>query len=44
VQMARHYTDAVPTEDRKAAEHIGMLLDESRTTARQDESAPPTAK
>jgi integrase len=28
VQMARHYTDAVPTEDRKAAEHIGMLLGE----------------
>jgi len=27
VQMARHYTDAVPTEDRKAAEHIGTLLD-----------------
>jgi integrase len=27
VQMARHYTDAVPAEDRKAAEHIGTLLD-----------------
>ncbi len=26
VQMARHYTDAVPAEDRKAAEHIASLL------------------
>lgn len=27
VQMARHYTDGVATEDRRAAEHIGKLLD-----------------
>jgi integrase len=27
VHMARHYTDAIPSEDRKAAEHIGALLD-----------------
>ncbi len=26
VRMARHYTDAVPAEDRRAAEHIGELL------------------
>jgi integrase len=26
VQMARHYTDAVPEEDRRAAEHMGRLL------------------
>ena len=25
--MARHYTDAVPEEDRRAAEHIGSLLE-----------------
>jgi hypothetical protein len=24
--MARHYTDAVPEEDRRAAEHMGKLL------------------
>lgn len=27
VHMARHYTDSVPAEDRRAAEHIGQLLD-----------------
>ena len=27
VHMARHYTDALTTEDRRAAEHIGSLLD-----------------
>ena len=27
VQMARHYTDGVPAEDRRAAEHIAQLLD-----------------
>jgi integrase len=27
VQMARHYTDAVPDEDRRAAQHLGRLLD-----------------
>lgn len=26
VQMARHYTDAVPEEDRRAAEHVALLL------------------
>jgi integrase len=26
VRMARHYTDAVPEEDRRAAEHVGKLL------------------
>ena len=27
VHMARHYTDPILSEDRKAAEHIGSLLD-----------------
>jgi integrase len=27
VHMARHYTDSVSSEDRRAAEHIGQLLD-----------------
>lgn len=27
VHMARHYTDVVPVEDRRAAEHVGKLLD-----------------
>jgi integrase len=27
VHMARHYTDAISSEDRKAAQHIGSLLD-----------------
>jgi len=27
VHMARHYTDVISSEDRKAAEHIGSLLD-----------------
>lgn len=26
VQMARHYTDGVPEEDRRAAEHVGRVL------------------
>ncbi|MGH9075748.1 MAG: tyrosine-type recombinase/integrase [Acidimicrobiales bacterium] len=26
VHMARHYTDAVPEEDRRAAEHVGRIL------------------
>lgn len=26
VQMARHYTDGVPEEDRRAAEHVGAVL------------------
>jgi len=32
VQMARHYTDGVPEEDRRAADHIGRLL--SATTGK----------
>jgi integrase len=27
VHMARHYTDAISSEDKKAAEHIGSILD-----------------
>ena len=27
--MARHYTDSISSEDRRAAEHIGQLLDHS---------------
>ncbi len=30
VQMARHYTDGVPEEDRRAAEHVGRLLTAAR--------------
>ena len=26
VKMARHYTDGIPEEDRRAADHIGLLL------------------
>ncbi len=26
VHMARHYTDGVPAEDRRAAEHVGRVL------------------
>ncbi len=26
VRMARHYTDAVPAEDRRAADHVGRIL------------------
>lgn len=26
VRMARHYTDAIPAEDKRAAEHVGALL------------------
>jgi len=37
--MARHYTDAVPEEDRRAAEHIGSLL-ESVVEAAADRSQP----
>ncbi len=37
VKMARHYTDSVPEEDRRAADHVGSLLspsaEKSRTTA-----------
>jgi integrase len=30
VHMARHYTDAIAEEDRRAAEHVGRVLAESR--------------
>lgn len=30
VHMARHYTDAIPDEDRRAAEHVGRVLAASR--------------
>ena len=33
VQMARHYTDGLPAEDRRAAEHVGRLLGEGAATA-----------
>jgi integrase len=33
VQMARHYTDVVPEEDRRAAEHVGRLLGSEVTPA-----------
>jgi integrase len=29
IQMARHYTDAVSSEDRRTADHIGVLLDQA---------------
>jgi integrase len=37
VKMARHYTDSVPEEDRRAALHVGSLL--SPGTAESDASA-----
>lgn len=33
VQMARHYTDGLPAEDRRAAEHVGRLLGGGSTAA-----------
>jgi integrase len=38
VQMARHYTDAVGEEDRKASDHVGRLLDSAG--APQDGQTP----
>jgi integrase len=38
VQMARHYTDAVGEEDRKASDHVGDLLDGA--SARQHAQTP----
>jgi hypothetical protein len=29
VRLARHYTDSISVEDRRAADHIGTLLDAS---------------
>jgi integrase len=34
VRMARHYTDAIPAEDQRAAEHVGKLLAEPRKDLR----------
>ena len=34
VHMARHYTDVIEAEDRRAAEHIGAVLDGSPAPAR----------
>ncbi len=43
VQMARHYTDAVSEEDRRAASHLGELL--SRTpSSPAEETAPGAAR
>ncbi|MHB1783855.1 MAG: tyrosine-type recombinase/integrase [Acidimicrobiales bacterium] len=44
VQMARHYTDAVPAEDRRAAEHIGRLLsgEHGLATDRANDQPPVT--
>lgn len=39
VKMARHYTDGLPEEDRRAADHIGAVLD-GRSLGRQ---TPKTA-
>jgi integrase len=30
VHMARHYTDSIPEEDRRAADHVGRLLNDER--------------
>jgi integrase len=38
VQMARHYTDGVAEEDRRAADHIGLLL--TAKTRRRTKEAP----
>ncbi|MGH9016199.1 MAG: tyrosine-type recombinase/integrase [Acidimicrobiales bacterium] len=34
VKMARHYTDSVPEEDRRAADHVGSLLSPSTNEPR----------
>ncbi len=39
--MARHYTDSVPEEDRRAAEHIGSLLWGSSETEAISDAEPP---
>lgn len=39
VHMARHYTDAIGTEDRKAAVHIGQLLSPEVSQPLSEESA-----
>jgi integrase len=40
VQMARHYTDGLAAEDRRAAEHIGRLLAEKTPTASKGSRKP----
>lgn len=39
VQMARHYTDSVPDEDRRAAQHLGDLLEDSSRDRQSSTSA-----
>jgi integrase len=39
VKMARHYTDSVPEEDRRAADHVGSLLSPSADEPRAGELA-----
>ena len=34
VKMARHYTDSVPEEDRRAAAHVGKMLSKGKAGAR----------
>jgi hypothetical protein len=41
--MARHYTDAIGEEDRRAAEHIGRVLDEVTTDRPWRARAPLTS-
>lgn len=40
VQMARHYTDGVPEEDRRAAEHVGRVLTEVEGEQLPNQTAP----
>lgn len=42
VHMARHYTDAVPAEDRRAAEHIGRLLADEDAAMSAEPTESPT--
>jgi hypothetical protein len=46
VQMARHYTDAVGDEDRRAAAYVGDVLKPGRSVVRNGGSgdAPSTAR
>lgn len=41
VQMARHYTDSVSTEDQRAADHMGELFGETGSRGR-DGDQPAT--
>ncbi len=40
VQMARHYTDGVPEEDRRAADHMGRLLSARTVNGRAKKAQP----